>query len=103
MILIVKMPEAAARDNLALQAELSHLTDEVAYADLVIALWKDDAMIAKDRDGCHRPPVRVRRARSLEMSCGCGHALGRHDDPESSDGNGCRNCNCQAFHRLDEE
>ena len=33
--------------------------------------------------------------------CGCGHSLLRHDDPDG-DGFGCRDCNCQAIHRLDE-
>lgn len=32
--------------------------------------------------------------------CGCGHSLGRHDDPDSADGYGCRDCNCQAVHNL---
>lgn len=32
--------------------------------------------------------------------CGCGHLLSRHDDPNSADGFGCRDCNCQAVHNL---
>lgn len=34
--------------------------------------------------------------------CGCGHPRGRHDDPFSVDGYGCRDCMCQAFHHLEE-
>lgn len=35
--------------------------------------------------------------------CGCGHLIGRHDDPDSADGFGCRDCQCQAIHNLVDE
>jgi hypothetical protein len=52
-------------------------------------------------------PLRERLETRIEMllkhaCCGCGHKLERHRSPQSADGLGCLDCNCQAVHRLDE-
>lgn len=55
-------------------------------------------------NAAHKELVRAQLARLAVYEklacCGCGHSLGRHDDPDSADGYGCRDCECQAVHNL---
>lgn len=69
-------------------------------------LWaKDDLIDAKDDRIENLVEMVGTQARRLDIMeklacCGCGHPLERHDDPDSADGYGCRDCECQAIHNL---
>lgn len=47
---VVRMPEASARDKLAVTAELSHRGDLIEPSELIIGVWSNgEALVVKDR------------------------------------------------------